>query len=284
MKKLMLLAALPAMIPMTALAKEKPPVFVDAKQVKDAPAVTLDPTKAYVMLRTAGAMPIAFVRVPTAEDQATYDKVRAAAFEEAREDYAKKLKRWEEDSAAAAKTPGMTVPKKPIEPTEANFQFAPFARMANFGMGPFNRFANKGGTVYLHAVTPGTYRLYGQMDPLLGGGLCYCMGSVAFDAVAGTITDLGTLGADPKGAEPPVKGDSSAPRTFAYALTLIPADANTPVDPRLAALPRTVAQLQPAGKIPNYWGIAVARLPAIAGVLGYERDRVIDLRDAAGTR
>lgn len=273
MRQLVIIAAL---LPLPALAKEKPPVFVEAKHVKDGPAVTLDPAKAYVLLRTPGAMPLSFVRIPTADDQSAYDKLRAAAFEDAREDYAKKLKRYEDAKASAARTPGLKIPDKPNEPTEANFQFTPFAQLANFGMGPFNRFANKGGTVYLHAVTPGTYRLHGQNDPLLGGGVCYCMGSVTFEAAAGTITDLGTLGANPAGDEPPVKNDSSAPRTFAFALTLVPAAVDAPVDPRLASLPRTPAKLRAAGKMPNYWGIAISRLPAIPGVLAYERDRVID--------
>jgi len=227
------------------------------------------------MLRAPNAMPISFVRVPTVDDQAAYDKLRAAAFEDAREDYAKKLKRWEDAKASAVRTPGLKVPDKPNEPTEANFQFVPFAQLANFAMGPFNRFANKGGTVYLHAVTPGTYRLHGQNDPLLGGGVCYCMGSVQFDAAAGSITDLGTLGANPAGDEPPVKGDSSTPRTFAFALTLMPASAETPVDPRLTSLPRTAAKLRAAGKMANYWGIAVSRLPAVPGVLRYDQDRII---------
>jgi hypothetical protein len=283
MNKRLLIAAFPVLLSAPALAKEKPPVFVEAKWVKDAPTVTLDPAKAYILLRTPGAIPVSFVRIPTAEDQAAYEKLRAAAFEDAREDYAKKLARWETAKAAAAKTPGLKVPDKPVEPTEENFQFTPFAQLANFGMGPFNRFANKGGSVFLHAVTPGTYRLHGQNDPLLGGGLCYCMGSVQFDAAAGTITDLGTLGADPAGMPPPVKNDSSAPRTFAFALTLVPADAETPVDPRLTSLPRTLAGLRAAGKMANYWGIAISRLPAIPGVLAYERDRVVDGAGRSGT-
>jgi hypothetical protein len=275
MRKLVLMLA--ALGPVAASAKEKPPVYVEAAIVKDAPAVTLDPAKAYVLLRTPGAIPVSFARIPTAEDEATYAKQRTAAFAEAREKYAKKLAQWETDSAAAAKVQGMKVPEKPVEPTEANFQFTPFARLANFVMGPFNRFANKGGSVYLHAVTPGSYRLLGQMDPILGGGVCYCMGSVSFEARAGTIVDLGTLGAKPAvDPAPPEKGDSSAPRTFAYALTLAPVAADTAVDPRLASLPRAPAVYRAAGKIPNYWGIAVSRLPAVPGVLAYDRDRIID--------
>lgn len=281
--KYMILAsvAVVAVVPQIAAAKEKPPVFVEAKMVKDAPSVTLDPSKAYILLRTPGATPVAFSKVPTAEDATAYERLKAAVYADARENYAKKLVRYESDRALAAKTAGMKAPTPPVEPTEANFRFATFEQLANFGIGPFNRFANKPVSVYLHAVTPGTYRIMGQMSPVLGGGLCYCMGSVTFQAVAGNITDLGTLDADPD-APPPPKGDSSAPRVFAYALTLTPASSATVVDPRLAALPRVDAQYRAAGKTVNAWGIAVARLPRIAGVLDYERDRIIDV--AASTQ
>lgn len=278
MKKLVLASVGGALLlPIAAFAKEKPPVFVQAKIVKDAPAVVLDPMKAYILLRTPGALPFTFSKVPTVEDQAVYEKLRAAAFEDAKQDYAKKLKRWEEAKALAAKTPGTKVSDKPLEPTETNFRFAPFAQLANFSMGPFNRFSKKDGSVFLHAVTPGTYRLLGQTDPMLGGGLCYCMGSVSFVAEAGKITDLGTLGADPENAELAEKGDSSSPRTFAYALKLTPLDKNDTVDPRLALLPRVPANYRAAGKMPNFYGIGVSRLPEIPGVLGYDRDRVLDL-------
>ncbi|QGY80110.1 hypothetical protein [Sphingorhabdus lacus] len=71
MNKLILtLAALSASVaPQIALAKSKVPVFVEAKHVKDAPAVTLDPAKAYILLRTPNAMPMHFVKIPSAEDQ-----------------------------------------------------------------------------------------------------------------------------------------------------------------------------------------------------------------------
>jgi hypothetical protein len=64
-------------------------------------------------------------------------------------------------------------------------------------------------------------------------------------------------------------------------LALDPVDSNTPVDPRLSSLPRIAADLRAAGKVPNYMGIAISRLPAIKGVLGYQRDRVIDRKAAA---
>lgn len=276
-KIILTLAALSAAAaPQIAAAKSKVPVFVEAKHVKDAPAVTLDPAKAYVLLRTPYAMPMHFVKIPNAEDQAAYDKLREEAFIEAKEDYAKAIVKYERDLAVAKKTSGMKLPKKPVEPTESNFQFTQFSQMANFTIGPFNRFYSKGGGTYLHAVTPGTYRIFGQVDPLIGAGVCYCMGSVTFTAEAGKIVDLGTLTTDLANSGPAEKGDSSSPRLAAMTLALDPVDANTPVDPRLASLPRIPADLRAAGKVPNYMGIAISRLPAIKGVLGYQRDRIID--------
>lgn len=278
---LILLAACVAALPQIAAAKSKVPVFVEAKHVKDAPAVTLDPAKAYIMLRAAHAMPMHFVKIASAEDQIAYDKLKAEAFAEAREDYAKDLAKYERDLAVAKKTSGMKEPKKPIEPTEANFQFTRFAQMANFTMGPLNRFHSKDGSTYLHAVTPGKYRIFGQFDPLVGVGVCYCMGSVTFDAEAGKITDLGTMTTDLANSGPPEKGDSSSPRVAAAAMALEPVKNSTPVDPRLKALPRTAADLRAAGKMANYFGIAISRLPAIPGVLSYRRDQIVDKKAVA---
>lgn len=285
MNKLILtLAALSASVaPQIALAKSKVPVFVEAKHVKDAPAVTLDPAKAYILLRTPNAMPMHFVKIPSAEDQIAYDKLREEAFAEAKEDYAKAVVKYERDLAVAKKTSGMKLPKKPVEPTQSNFQFTQFSQMANFTMGPFNRFYSKGGGTYLHAVTPGTYRIFGQVDPLIGMGVCYCMGSVTFTAEAGKIVDLGTMTTDLANSGPAEKGDSSSPRLAAMTLALNPVDDTTPVDPRLASLPRIPADLHAAGKVANYMGIAISRLPAIKDVLGYQRDRIIDRKATTET-
>lgn len=260
-------------------AKEKPPVFVEAKPVKDSKtAVTINPAKAYIYVRTSNAMPLHFSRIPTVEDQAAYEKLKAAAFAEAREDYEKALKKYERDLALSKQSSGVKKPKKPIEPTETNFQFLSFGQLANFTVGTFNRFHSKDGSSYLHEVTPGTYRIYGQVDPLLGFGVCYCMGSVTFEAKAGQVTDLGSVGPDPANSEPPEKGDSSSPRFVANALAWTPAESDTPFDTRLVSATRVPANFRAAGKSPNYLGIAISRIPAIAGVIAYERDRIVDLK------
>jgi hypothetical protein len=283
MKKLIILSlTAAALIAFPVAAKEKPPVFVEAKVVKDAKVVKLDPAKAYVYIRTPNAMPLHFTKIPSAEDQVAYDKLKAAAFAEAREDYAKALKRYERDLETAKKAKGMKKPTKPTEPTENNFQFSQFGQLANFTVGAFNRFHNKDGSVYLHEVTPGTYRIFGQVDPLLGMGVCYCMGSVTFTAEAGKIVDLGSISFDSENYKRSEKGDSSSPIVAAYAFTLLPATNDAPIDPRVASFPRAMADFRAAGKVANYMGIAVSRIPAIPGVIAYERDRIIDLKASAG--
>ena len=279
MKNLLLAALIASTLAMPLAAKEKPPVFVVAAAVKDKPVVTLDPAKAYILLRTASATPLYLMRVPTAEDQATYDRVRAAAFAEAREKYAKKAASYEKAKSAAAKTPGLSVPEKPIEPTEDNFEFVPFGMMASVGIGPMNRFAkSKDSSTYLHEVTPGSYRVYGQLAAPSGVapvGSCFCMGSVKFDATAGAIVDLGVI--DPPDVPDKVAGDSSQPMIGGTKPLFRPAGTGMAIDPRLANVKLVPASFKPVGKLPNYFGVTISRVPEMPGVLRYDRDRIIDL-------
>ncbi|MEG3085780.1 hypothetical protein [Sphingomonas sp. PB4P5] len=282
MKKHLLaaLAALGAVVAaVPAAAKEKPPVFVVASAVKDKPAVALDPTKAYILLRTANAAPLYLMKVPTAEDQATYDRVRAAALAEAREKYGKKAASYERARAAAAKSPGLSVPEKPVEPTEANFEFVQFGMMASVGIGPMNRFAkSKELSTYLHEVTAGTYRVYGQLAAPAGAaaiGSCFCMGSVKFDAPAGAIVDLGVI--DPPVVQEPTPGDSSQPAVADTKPLFRPAGTDMPIDPRLSAAKIVSAAFKAVGKLPNYYGVTISRIPEMPGVMRYDRDRIVDL-------
>lgn len=273
------LALAAALVAMPVAAKEKPPVFVETKAVKDQPAVALDPAKGYVMLRSEAQTPMYLTKVPTAEDQATYDRTRAAALAEAREKYVKKLASWQREKEYAAKTPGTRVGDRPVEPTEANFEFTPFALMAAVGIGPVNRFAKKGASTYLQEVTPGTYRIYGFLSAQPGVapvGECFCMGSIKFAVKPGEITDLGAVGKVQLPDRP--AGDSSYPMAvMAKQALFVPAGADMPLDPRLGGARVTRATFEPAGKMPNYFGLAVTRVPAMAGVMRYDRDRMVDL-------
>jgi hypothetical protein len=173
----------------------------------------------------------------------------------------------------------MPKPQEPVEPTEANFAFTPFALMATVSMGPTNRFAKVGMSTYLQEVTPGTYRIYGPITALPNAapiGVCYCMGSVQFEAKAGDITDLGVMPVSESQERP--HGDSSWPGDWSKMPVLKPADGNTPLDPRLTSFRTVTASYRPAGKMPNYFGLQVARMPEMPGVMRYERDRIIDLK------
>jgi hypothetical protein len=282
MKVQLALFAAAVALSVSVQAKEKAYVFVETKPVKDAKIVKLEPTKAYIMLRTPNAMPVHFIKLPSAEDQVAYDKLSDEAFVKAQKDYAKALKRYKVDLATAKKVKGTKLPKEPAEPTRETFQYQSFGQVANFTVGAFNRFySEKGDSGYLQALTPGKYRIFGQVDPLLGMGVCYCMGSVTFDVEAGKITDLGTMGADIASAGQAEKGDSSSPAAAAYTMALTPASETTPVDPRIASFPRVKANFRAAGKSANYMGIAISRIPPIAGVIAYQRDRILDLKATA---
>lgn len=276
-----MLAAACAAFATPAVAKDDEPVFVESAPVKDKPSVTLDPAKAYILLRGEGQTPMYLMKVPTAEDQAAYDRLRAEALVKAHGKYVKKLANYERDVKTAATTPGYRVSEKPIEPTEQNFEFTPFALMAAVGIGPINRFAKQGISTYLHEVTPGTYRVYGFLAAQPGvavTGSCFCMGSVKFDAKAGEITDLGVVQKNESVDKP--DGDSSYPVAMTGPQLFAVAGPDTPIDARLSAAKIVPATFRPAGKMPNYFGLTITRAPEMPGVFRYDRDRIVDLTAA----
>jgi hypothetical protein len=284
--KLLLCALASLTLAGPAIAGDKHPMFVESRAVKDKPVVTLEPAKAYVLLRSDEAVPLYLMRVPTAEEQAVYTQLRNEAFAEAREKYTKKRVSYDRAVAAAAKlpkdAPRQRLPDKPVEPTEANFEFTPFGMMAAVGIGPLDRFAKaKGGaSTYLQEITPGEYRIYGPLVFNNGAaalGTCYCMGSVKFEARAGEIVDMGVILTD--GVERPKAppGDSSFPVAMDIPNYLGPAPADMAIDPRLAQSTIRRAVYKPVGKLPNYFGVTIGRIPAMPGVLRYDRDRIVDL-------
>lgn len=278
MRSIVPVAAL-ALLAAPALAKEKPPVFVETAPVKDKPVVALDPAKAYVLLRSDVSTPLFLMKVPSAEDQAAYDRLRAAALAESQAKYARKLAVYRRDVAIAKDTPNMMMPDKPVEPTEANFQFVPFGMMASVGIGPINRFAkSKESSTYLQELTPGNYRIYGLIAATPGVasiGVCFCLGSVKFEATAGEITDLGVM--EVGTPAPRIPGDSSRPADLSGQKLFVPVPPGTAPDPRLATARIVPARYRPVGKLPNYLGLTITRLPAIPGVMRYDRDRIVDL-------
>lgn len=287
MKRIMLGATMALFLAVPAAAKD--PVFVTSSPVKDKPAITLDTTKAYILLRSDGAIPLHLIKDPSAEDKVAYDGMRAKVLDKARARYAKDLAKYETAKRNAVGLPKgdprATIPDKPIEPTEANFEITPFELLAGVSVGPMNRFAKGegGSSVYLQAVTPGSYRIYGPLSVVPGAaavGSCFCMGSVRFEAKAGEIVDMGMVVT--KGASKTEKDGSETVKLVPLVFQLQPASAAMSVDPRLKGIMIRPAVYRPAGKLPNYFGLAIDRMPAIPGVMRYDRDRIVDLA-ATGT-
>lgn len=281
MRYSLLLAALMALVMIApADAKTKMPDFVEAGAVKDKPTVSFVQSKAYLLIRSDAPTPILLMRIPDADDQAAYDEVRGAEYEKARSKYEKKLVSYDRAVARKAAGASVNVPEKPDEVNEQNFDFMPFARVATVSIGPMNRFAkgDEGASTYLQEVKPGSYRIYGLIMAGANGvfaGTCFCMGSVAFEAKAGEIVDLGFLDLRNQVREK-VEGDSSVPMLYESLLKL-PGSAEAEMDSRLADFRVKPVRYWPVGKLPNYYGLAIGRMPEIPGVMRYDRDRIVDL-------
>jgi hypothetical protein len=260
---------------------------VSAKdQIGGKDTVVVDPAKSYIFFR-ARKSPVRFLREVDAAELAAYKAERAAAYDKAHAKYAKKLAEWRKaeaywrkaDSNARAQ---MVRPQKPVELTEATFDYpAPEADNWLLVKGGTRFSEGEEGSSYLIAVEPGTYILYGQITDTENGpiGTCLCMGSVKFAAPAGQIVDLGEIEYPRVEA---AKADLEGKIRSRPSHRLIPAEASSPRPARLAGLPVVPAELRAAGKLPNYFGIEIDRLPAVPGVLAYERDKVIDVKE--GTR
>ena len=140
---------------------------------------------------------------------------------------------------------------------------------------------------HLLRVVPGTYWLYGEKTsgylegPFLN---CLCMGTVRFEAKAGTITDLGTIRDLAKetanGKRPDARGVTRqllGTRDL-RAVLVAPAAPGDPLPAALAALPRVPADYRAAGSLPNIDGTMIDRVSAMPGVIAYDRDRIIDVK------
>lgn len=233
-----------------------PAIAVDyAEHVSGNGPVTIDPTKAYIAFRILQKSEFRFERLPSDEEIAQYDRDRQAAFD----DYRKK------------------------KPKGNDFEFDPLE--ARFSVNTqFGKIFDKqdGQYVYLIAVKPGTYALYGHMWQDGPGDMatCFCMGTVKFEAAAGKVTDLGRI-------RMPDDWDVPAPPANpAGILPFVLIPPATPLRPagRLQGLPVEPAVLHAMDKMPNAFGVVIDRLFPIPGVLAYERDKVVDPKSTARSR
>lgn len=248
----------------------------------------IDPASGYIFTSGPARQWIELLRLPDAEAIADYEKDWAKAFALVRADYPGKLKNWEVHVLAAHRQ-GRKPKDKPIEPTAENFAIGPIEARQPVFIGPqyvFSKSETPESVSYLMKVKPGRYVLYRQLSAPDNGliGMCFCMGTIAFEVKPGVITDMGDFlfagpGRDPAFPERPDKapgsewglyrpiGGGERPLVFGLPDTL-------------KAYPSARADFRAYGKIDNFYGITVGRLPPIAGVLAYDRDKIIDLKAA----
>jgi hypothetical protein len=261
--------------------------------VKDTPIVQLDPNGAYILLRSPAPVPINLFRIATADEMADYQRRRAEALAKAHRKWEGRHADWLQASQSKDPQARGLAGDEPVEPTDANLAFSPIDQENLLAFGPLFRFSKDkdGSSTYLQRVWPGRYVVYGSIfvNPNGGGtGFCVCMGTIAFDAKAGEITDVGTVTtsldpltfprvlekAKPEDVEGLQSGTITMMRWKVY-------DTSMAVDPRLSAFKIVPASFRSAGPVPNYFGVQVDRMTAIPGVLAYDRDKIVDVAPSA---
>jgi len=266
---------------------------IEEKQIT-AGKFSVDPASGYIFSHGPFRQMGMFLKVPDQDDLDAYKKDWDAAFAKAKAKYPKQLASWEAEKKASATT-GAKIGDKPVEPTPESFSIGDIETRYTISFGPqyvFSKDTANNYYSYMTKVKPGTYIYYGPiMFDVNAGylGTCYCMGTVKFEVKPGIITDLGNFlmaGSFQTPVNPPTPGVSFTPQgTF---LTIgkqkvevgkfewgLPAS--------LKSFPSAQADFHAAGKMNNYYGISIARMPAIPGILGYQRDKVIDLKAAPAT-
>lgn len=256
---------------------------------------TIDPDSGYLFLSGSVRQVGMFLRLPDAETIAEYEKDWAEALAKVKAKYPSKLAGWEYRAGTARKEGREYKYEKPIEPTKENFSIGPIEFRGPVPFGPQYVFAKGKETEsysYLTKVKPGRYAYYGPVWIAVNGGpsagACYCMGTVAFEVKPGVITDAGNFflvapGLDPdfpQSPEPPTGSEAGLYRPQNLASQFGPLRFGVPDS--LKAYPTVEADFRAYGKLDNFYGLSVSRMPPVPGVLAYDRDKAIDLKTVAG--
>lgn len=237
---------------------------------------SIDPAKGYILVTSRRRSEGVFFKAPEEDDIVAYQATLEEAFEDAVKSYARSLKSWTDRQERGGSSGG-----KPVEPNRETFFIGGIESRMLVTYGPQYVFSKDTSSEddlfsYLIEVEPGNYTYYGPLamipQPM---GVCYCMGSVKFDVPAGQITNFGDF---------PSQGWADA-EALAQASIGAPSDRvarpmEYPVPASLEGYSVIPSDLYAAGKVNNFFGVLVARIPPIEGVLAYDRDRVIDLRSS----
>ena len=244
---------------------------------------TLSADRGYIFMQGPVRLTGMFFKTPDAEDIAEYEAEWREALEKEQEKYPRQLERWEERVERARRTGDDRGLEKPEEPTEENFSIGSIEMRHWLVIGPqyvFDKGDRPSGEdyyEYLHAVEPGEYTYYGPVFYAGNAfvGSCYCMGSVKFEVKAGEITSIGDMMLE-RWAGNDAMRQASAFWEEDGERVVEPIDYTVPAV--LHELPVVEADFRAAGKMNNHFQARVLRLPPMSGVLRYDRDTVIDVK------
>lgn len=245
---------------------------------------SIEADKGYILLTLPNRGNGLFVKTPDADDIAEYteeweEKYEKAAkrYESRQARYEKELKIWE--GQRRKRTPR---PEAPEVVTRETFSIGDIERRMLVSFGPQYVFSKdtdgEKSYSYMIQVEPGTYTYYGPIFWIPNGqtmGTCYCMGSVKFEVEAGEVTDLGTFLAQEWASD-----EDMQMATVGYEpMGRDPQPVEYPSFASLADEDVVKADLRAAGKMNNLFGILIGRHPPVEGVLAYDRDRVVDVKE-----
>ena len=264
-------AALVSVVP--ALAQEAEYKAIEAKNLASGKH-TISADKGYILITGQARANGLFIKTPDAEEQATFQAEWEKEFAEEVDKYPRRLKRWEEDVAARRRAGD-----KPVEPKRETFSIGDIERRMVVSFGPQFVFEKgEGSYSYLVEVEPGTYTYYGPLFYMPNGaamGTCFCMGSVKFEVGAGKIANLGTFLSMGWADDAAIKASS----VVAIDTGRVAQPVEFPVPAALTDKQVEPADLRAAGKMNNFFGILVGRIPPVEGVIAYERDRIVDVKE-----
>ena len=234
---------------------------------------SIAPDKGYILMTGPNRTNGIFVKTPDADDIAVYQAEWDKEFAEAVEKYPGRLERWKKNTEARR-----NAGDKPVEPTRENFSIGDIERRMIVSFGPQFVFEKgEDSFSYLAEVEPGTYTYYGPIFYMPNGsamGTCYCMGSVKFEVGAGKITNLGNFLAF-GWVDNALLSQASV---IMPEIERVAVPVEYPVPASLAGQQVVQADLRAAGKMNNFFGVLVGRIPPVEGVLAYERDRIVDVK------
>ncbi len=293
MMKPMFTAAAVGTLLLSAMPGFAPSVQAQAIELKNIEKgkQSIQADRAYILLTGTARTTGTFYKTPTAADEALYQEEWEEEYAKAREKYERKLKKYEKelaDQRAGRLRRGYKIMDKPEEVTRENFSIGPLVQRLDRSWGPsfvFDKAQNEDGEKtfsYLMEVDPGEYTYYGALLFSPNGsytGTCMCMGSIKFAAEPGVITNLGDFAMmqwfdDEAGREANVLWDEVSQKREPAR----PIDYTVPNG--LADYEVVRADLHAAGKVDNWYGIMIGRFPPMEGVLAYERDRIVDVKEA----